>query len=435
MLALPVYKRGSTFYLHTRIDGQQVKRSLGTPYRRIAIMRAVTLLNSLMSSQKPVAPSKYELDVSRGILKADGPEDHQRLMDALAVFKAMNGIAPAPAVVAPAPVLDNTPPPNDPTALRLGELLEKYFALNKCKQSTVIAYRNCVESIAKFLKNPPITRITKSDITRFQEFCAANGNSPRTIDNKVGIISTLLNFAITQGYTRENNPASGRALVSKQKRLKGGYEFFKQDEVTAIFQSEFFETQKIKSPDYACAVVLGIMTGCRISEILGLKKSNFKKTDSGIPYIRIEDSKTSAGVREVPLHRFAIEFIKPLFDKRTDELFKYKEKEGKGRGNAVGKMFARNIAAAQITRDKLVFHSLRKFVNHELSQNKVGLEIRCQFIGHEPENVNIATYTDTFSVEELAIAVFPVFDKIAAKLNKGKFDFEKIDFTDLIEPM
>ena len=30
MLNLPVYLRGSTYYLHTRVYGKQAKRSLGT---------------------------------------------------------------------------------------------------------------------------------------------------------------------------------------------------------------------------------------------------------------------------------------------------------------------------------------------------------------------------------------------------------------------
>jgi len=100
MLSLPIYKLGSSYYLHTRIAGKQVKKSLRTSYKRVAIIRAVSLLNSLTMSQKlniedfphlldrKSIQRKYELDLSRGILKADDEEDHQRLLEALEALKS-----------------------------------------------------------------------------------------------------------------------------------------------------------------------------------------------------------------------------------------------------------------------------------------------------------------------------------------------------------
>jgi hypothetical protein len=85
-LSLPIYLLGSSYYLHTRIGGQQVKRSLRTSYKREAIMRAIALLNTLRMS----TPQKYELDLSRGILKSDGPEDHTRLLQAMEAMKAIH---------------------------------------------------------------------------------------------------------------------------------------------------------------------------------------------------------------------------------------------------------------------------------------------------------------------------------------------------------
>jgi hypothetical protein len=68
MLNLPIYLLGSRYYLHTRIAGKQVKRSLRTSYKREAIMRAIALLTT---KHKKDIPAKYELDTARGILKAD----------------------------------------------------------------------------------------------------------------------------------------------------------------------------------------------------------------------------------------------------------------------------------------------------------------------------------------------------------------------------
>ncbi|MFV0680276.1 site-specific integrase [Ottowia sp.] len=352
-----------------------------------------------------VTPEKYEVDLSRGILKADDPEDHSRLMQAL---QAMQMVQQVPAL-APAPAV----PQDDPTALRLGELLEKFFLLRKqLTQATAIAYKNCIGELSKFLKNPPITRVSSSDVSRYQEYLANKGNSVRTIDNKISIVRALYNFAKKQGYTRQDNPAENRALLTKKQRLKGGYAIFEKEEIELFFKSEFFKEQKTKDQDYTTAVILGLFTGCRIGEITSLKKEQFKVSSTGVNYISIRDSKTLAGIREVPIHPFVFNRIEDFIKSKTDKIFKYIEKDGKGTGNAVGKKFARNIESAGITREKLVFHSLRKFVNNELMKNKVSLEHRCQFIGHELDNVNVSIYTETISIDELAETVFPTFEKI-----------------------
>ena len=337
---------------------------------------------------------------------------------------------------APAPVAAPVQA-DDPTALKLAELLEKFLLLKKVTQATAIAYKNCIEEISKFLKNPAITRITASDVTRYQEFLAEKGNGVRTIDNKISIVRAVFNFAVKQGYTRNGNPAENRALLTKKQRLSGGYAIFEKEEIEQFFKSEFYKEQEAKDPDYTTAVLFGLFTGCRIGEITSLKKDNFKKSTTGINYLVIRDSKTNAGIREVPLHPYLLERISEFLDKKKDKIFKYVEKEGKGTGNAVGKKFARNLEGAKITREKLVFHSLRKFVNNELMKNGVSLEQRCQFIGHEIENVNVSIYTNKLDIDTLAAAVFPTLEKFRDLIDEKKAPWEGLvsDFSELIDPM
>ncbi len=435
MLALPIYLLGSTYYLHTRIGGKQVKKSLGTPYKRVAIIRAVALLNSFAMPNKDLL-AKYELDASRGIFKADGPEDHARLLEAIEALKTMQ--SGLPLAVAPAPVAAPAQPPaDDPTALRLGELLEKFLLLKAVKQATAASYRNTSTELAKFLKNPPITGITPSDLTRYQVHLAKKGNSVRTIDNKISTIRALYNFAKKQGYTRGDNPAADRALLTKKQRVQNGWATFETDEIALLLSGEFFREQREKSQDYVNAVLMGLLTACRVGEITALKKENFKRSRTGVPYIAIRDSKTLAGIREVPLHPYLYAQIAPVLDtlkEPEDKLFKYAEREGKGSGNAVGKMFARNLKSARISRKKLVFHSLRKYTNNELMQLGVSLEHRCQFAGHELDNVNVQTYTKTIGVDALAAAIFPALDTIAATVEKAINPMAGIEIGDLIDP-
>ena len=442
-LSLPIYLLGSSYYLHTRIAGKQVKRSLRTSYKRLAIIRAIALLNGLTMHKKPDLSnlSTYELDLSRGILKADGDEDHARLMQALQALQAlqaMQAIQQAqPQTPAPIAAQAAQAPADDPTALKLAELLEKFLLLKKVTQSTAISYKNCITELAKFLKNPPITLITPSDVTRYQEFLAKKGNGTRTIDNKISVIRALFNFAVKQGYTRNGNPAETKALLNKKQRLRDGFVIFESEEIKAFFNSEFYKAQEKKDPDYTTAVLFGLFTGCRVGEITSLKKDQFKKSDLGTNYLVIRYGKTNAALREIPLHPYLIKKTSDFLEKKKDKIFKYVEKEGKGTGNAVGKKFARNLESARITRDKLVFHSLRKFVNNELMKNGVSLEQRCQFIGHEIENVNVAVYANKFNVDALAAAIFPTLEKFRDLIDEKKAPWEGLvkDFSELVDPM
>lgn len=98
VLSLPIYRRGHTFYLHTRIGGRQFKKSLDTGKRKVAIMRAANLLGQIMAKQAPIDinsielgdTKSFEMDISRGVFKSDGPEDYHRMLDRLALIKDLS---------------------------------------------------------------------------------------------------------------------------------------------------------------------------------------------------------------------------------------------------------------------------------------------------------------------------------------------------------
>lgn len=96
------------------------------------------------------------------------------------------------------------------------------------------------------------------------------------------------------------------------------------------------------------------------------------------------------------------------FMKGKDRIFKYTDRLGKGSGNAVGKKFKRLLKELEINRDKLVFHSLRKYVNNFLKQKGIAYEVRCQFIGHKIEDINNRVYAQDFTVDQLAQVLNPL---------------------------
>ncbi len=315
VLSLPIYRRGHTFYLHTRIGGRQIKKSLDTSKRKVAIMRAVNLLGQLMAKQAPFDinsidlgdTKSFEVDISRGVFKSDGPEDHQRMLDTLAIIRDMPPPA-EPSAVQPTSKQQNA---TQLHGLTLPQVVDKYFGIKKdFSEATRIAYKKTAEEFSNFLKHPLVYDILSSDITRYQEYLAKDhkvgkvlrkGNSTRTIDNKVANLNSIFNFAIKQGYSSSANPASNRQLVSNQKRKEAdNYEIFDTNEIRKIYWSKAMAEAKEKNPDYYWVLMLGIHTGFRISEITGLRSDQFKVSDEGTHYIHLYKSKTKAGKRMVP---------------------------------------------------------------------------------------------------------------------------------------
>ncbi|MCS4510378.1 phage integrase SAM-like domain-containing protein [Xylophilus ampelinus] len=352
----------------------------------------------------PLSP--YELDLERGIAKATDSDDHARMMEAMQALRTVpraearaEGVGSV--VVAPARV----------AGLTLSELLDKFLLLRKLRPASVLAMRNTVKEFEKFLqKRLTVNELMPSDVTRYQEHLAeARGNTARTIDSKVGYLRSVLNHGVTQGYVHGKNPAEGRNLLTKRQKRDGGYGIFESDDIALLFKSESYKRERHRDPDFYYASLLGLITGCRIGEITSLTASQFKTTETGNRFIVIRDAKTQAGKREIPLPAvvFSQLGLGNYLKDRTEGVFKYASREGKGTGNAAGQKFSRLLKGLRITGHKLCFHSLRKFANDFYMKAGVEYEPRCQMLGHEIEAVNVATYSRKYNLDELAKLVHP----------------------------
>ena len=339
---------------------------------------------------------RYEINLQTGVLKSEGVDDHKRMMEALALLKGSGSVAPLP--------LEATS--SKEAGLRLVKLLDNYILLKThLKQATVLSYKTTIDELSTFLKNPLVKNITQSDITRFQEFLAKKGNVSRTIDAKIGTVRALLNFAIKRSYYFEKNPAAELNLLTKKQKESNGYGFFDTEDIKAIYQSDFLKIAKEKDKDYYWTLILTLFTGCRISEITGLNASQFKVSEKGTHFLRVLDAKTPAGIRDIPLPDELFKDGLSDFLNGKTKTFKYKMRLGKGSGNAVGKKFKRHIDELKLDGTKLVFHSLRKFLNNFFMRNGVEFEPRCQYLGHEINSVNVQTYTIEYTVDELKVKV------------------------------
>jgi integrase len=414
VLNLPIYLRGNTYYLHTRIGQQQVKRSLYTGKQKLAIMRAINLLGLLMAKQ-PIDifnldfdnARTYKLDLPNGVMESSGGQDHKDMMEAMELYRSVMGL--------PSLYQRNIKPQSAPETeegLTVLETMEKMFELqSNFKPATKLAYRTILTEFATVVRNPKISQVNTNLVRDYREWLAKPvvegpnkrpANTARTSDNKMDVVRRLMNFAKGMGYTKQDNPASGYRLLSKKSKATSNRHIFERDELVKFFASELFQKQRQKDPSYYWLVLMGVHTGCRLSEIGSLHGHQFKTSQNGQPYFKVVDSKTEAGIREVPLYQGLLDFGLAEFIKDKDKIFKYTETEDKGAGSPGSKKFSRQLETLGIKRDKVSFHTLRKFANNLMKQNKVPYEVRCQIMGHEIEDVNNVTYSTNFNVDDLA---------------------------------
>lgn len=359
--------------------------------------------------EPPKLLKKYEINAATGEIKANGAADHKRAMEALKVMQdLLKTQGQGRRVVDP----DNSqPPPADPlqpvpaqvarvvSKYTLKETLVKFGKMKKLDETTLESYNTTVDEFEQFLKTTKrLHQIDIDHITNFREHLAEHvGNKPRTIDKKIGTLKAIFNFAMEQKYV-SHNPAAIKNLLTKRQKNSGGFAVFEAAEIARIFRSQAFIDELQKDPDFYYCSLLALLTGLRHDEATQLLREQIQTTKSGLHFVRLRDGKTNAAARSVPLpdefmnHGF-LAFINTK--QPHEKIFKYAP------GNALGKKFTRLIAKVGITRDKLVFHSVRKFLNNQLMHNKMPIEARCQMLGHEMENVNVSVYSTDYNIDEL----------------------------------
>lgn len=418
-LNLPIYPRPETgiYYLHTSLRGKQVKKSLGTKSRAEAIIRALPLFLAIVQQRHQMTIKKYQIDISKGIFQADSPEDHRMLLETLQAFKTSDDVerlAVAPKRSQNASI--QATEPSQATGLTIRQTLDKFLLFKKFTQATIDSYKNTIEDFAIYTKNTQITKIMVSDVVNFVEFLLTEkNNSHRTAHNKITVLKTYFNFAISHGYYFGENPTKNQTILSKKQLEKSKYSIFSDDEIIQLFTSEQFKIRTEKDKDFYYACLLSLITGLRVGEITVLKKHHLKNRD-GINYIKVVKSKTSAGIRDVALPdcQFITDFLNYAKNSTQPEnkVFRYREIEGKGAGNALGKKFARLLQETNTHRDKLVFHSLRKFFNDFMKRHGIGWEMRTQQLGHENDDINNKIYSNEYTIEQMKEAIEPLQQKI-----------------------
>lgn len=205
---------------------------------------------------------KYEIEFRGAKIKADGPEDHARAMEAL---KQMEAVLPQEEPTATqqrakaeqqilAEVVAQAQQRQSP---KVSKVAAEWIVERRLKNSarTVDAkeyhFKDFTEQALKG-ENPEINELDKSHVVAYKSALLKKGQAGKTIDNKLLSIADFFEYALSQGhYTRHNtNPVSGLYVLTKKERVEQteSYELFTKQDIAALFEPLAYKSE-MNAPD------------------------------------------------------------------------------------------------------------------------------------------------------------------------------------------
>lgn len=185
----------------------------------------------------------------------------------------------------------------------------------------------------------------------------------------------------------------GKKRNSKALNKRESWLPFESNAVVQIHQAALSKGDEM----LASVILLGAYTGARIEELCSLKKSDVNlKTKS----LKISDSKTEAGIREIPIHPEILSLVKNLLrnDEQSYLVPHLTESKFGDRSNAIGKRFGRLKTSMGFTK-RYVFHSIRKTFTTLLENAGINENITADIVGHEKPRMTYGLYSGGTSLD------------------------------------
>lgn len=199
-------------------------------------------------------------------------------------------------------------------------------------------------------------------------------------------------FVIPDEYKISNKPNS-KSANKTQSWLP-----FSSKEIVDLYQIALDENKML-----ADLILIGMHTGARIEEICSLLCKDINLEEESIT---IEDGKTDAGNRVIPIHPYIKDLVKALIESSTDDYLLSKLTKNKygDRSNAIGKRFGR-LKTKQNFSSRYVFHSIRKTFTTILENAGIGENLAADIVGHEKPRITFGLYSGGASLEVMKEAI------------------------------
>lgn len=270
--------------------------------------------------------------------------------------------------------------------------LEQYLENWQAKPKTKDMAKTVIKLVGKSL--PFLETVTRPLVVKL---LMADESSPATKSKNYGFVRQYWKYLQDIGAVSDQarNPFSELPLTSKTQIKPIKRTSFTADEINLLIaKAADREDQQL-----AELITLAAYTGARLEELCKLKTSSVEIIDD-ISCLLIENAKTEAGNRKVPIHPRLHRLVRNLIKESKDEYLLgglSRTKYG-NRSNAIGKRFGRLKEDLGFGPEK-VFHSIRKTVTTLLENAGVPEGVAADILGHEKATITYGVYSTGTSIK------------------------------------
>lgn len=277
------------------------------------------------------------------------------------------------------------------------EHLEEWITSLPDTPKTIDMKRSEVEKFAK--EFPTLDRIKKKEVKRWcVKLMSEGGLKAKTINKNLSFIRSYWAFLESIEVVGDDyKPLHDLGIKAKKSKADDTVPFNPKDVVALRARA-----QQDGDVNLTDLIALGMWTGARIEELCSLEISDIVDGT-----IKIEDAKTPAGWREVPIHSKLRPTLDRLIKGRKNGyiLAGLSKNKYDDRSNAIGKRFGRMKSDMGFRPRVEAFHSIRGTVATLLDNAGVPENVAASIIGHDVPTMTYGTYSGGPSIEVKAAAL------------------------------
>ena len=266
---------------------------------------------------------------------------------------------------------------------------------NEVESKTAAMDRTAVDRFVEAF--PLLTDVTKVAVHDWtQRRRASDDVAPQTVQREMSGVRSFWLYLRQRGEvaTDAPDPFEGLRFKVRQKdTVRAKRQGFDPKEVAALYSA----ARKRSDDELADLIALAAYTGARREELCALKVGNVSRG-----WIKVEDAKSEAGTRDVPIHPNIVGRLASLIGRRKiGFVFAGLDtnKYGK-RGDGVGKRFAR-LKTAMGHGETKTLHSIRHTVVHLLEAAGVSENLTADIVGHKKTSMSYGLYSGRGATRKL----------------------------------
>lgn len=404
---------------------RETQQSLGTKHPTLARLLALQFNEAFERKRAmslfPKLPNidhlanKFELDLSKGIMKSDGLEDFERMKQAIEIYKNLHGtFPPLQEAMDMGKATLPTPEPQKrviPRSKTLSEALKGYLQEKEFDNAKRTLYEKGLlfDEFKGLLGDLEVNIYDKPTLVQWKNHELNKGAGASRINKRLGYLNDFFKWCIGNGVSQhQQSPIEGLLISSKTKLAKKAehWKKFTETDLKAIYGAGYCEA--MPKPDHYWIPLIALYSGARLNEIAAIPIAHVQIID-GVHALEITDTKTSKVGRVVPVHQALLDlgfwdYVEHVRSLGATRLFPHLVDGNNGYGKNAARQFALRLDKLGITDRHKVFHSTRSTIITQLHSENVDAGQAMQITGHEgiqTANIHFQAYFDGVGLQKL----------------------------------